>query len=188
MKEAFSRIYESVDDLLAAFISRTAADGKPVHCVKSCSWCCHQAVFAASHEFYYLIDFMQEQLSEEQVELIGTRARDKSSYTLSLPIGEQTKLKKECPFLEAGTCTVYEARPMACRIYLSYDADSCEKEYRDPMNEEYIPALFEFPLRAGRMLNEGFVKFLRERGFQVSELPLEQGYASLVTLQQTMET
>ena len=50
-----------------------------------------------------------------------------------------------------------------------------------------MPELFEFPLLAGRMLNEGFVACLKLLGLRTSELPLEQGYASVVRLDQTME-
>jgi len=50
-----------------------------------------------------------------------------------------------------------------------------------------FPDLFEFPLRSGRMLNQGFVAYLKQVGFQSSELPIEQGYSSLVTLGQTLE-
>ncbi len=64
---------------------------------------------------------------------------------------------------------------MACRIYLSYSEKACRRE---------LPELFEFPLHAGRMLNEGFVAWLKQNGMQSTELPLEQGYASIVTLGQ----
>lgn len=42
-------------------------------------------------------------------------------------------------------------------------------------------------LKAGRMLNEGFVACLKQKALQVAELPIEQAYSSLVTLGQTME-
>ena len=76
---------------------------------------------------------------------------------------------------------------MACRIYLSSSEKACRAEFENPANDRNIPELFEFPLQAGRMLNEGFVAYLKQRGFKGSELPLEQGYSTMVTLGQTME-
>ena len=76
---------------------------------------------------------------------------------------------------------------MACRIYLSSSVKGCKRDHDDPGNKRTNAGLFEFPLRAGRMLNEGFVAFLKQTGFQVTELSLEQGYSSMVTQGQTME-
>ena len=77
---------------------------------------------------------------------------------------------------------------MACRIYLSSSEKACKKEHNEPGNQEHIPDLFEFPLHTGRMLNEGFVSCLKQMGIASVEIPLEQGYASLVTLGQTFES
>ena len=107
--------------------------------------------------------------------------------TLNLPVEEQLKVRAACPFLKEGRCMVYEARPMACRIYLSSSEPSCKKEHDRPANGKNMPELFEFPLFAGRMLNEGFVAYLKQVGIKSSELPVEQGYSSMVTMGQTME-
>ena len=56
------------------------------------------------------------------------------------------------------------------------------------MDEAHYPQLYEFPLRAGRMPNEDFVVYLKEKGMHVSELPLKQGYMSLVTLDQEFDS
>lgn len=101
---------------------------------------------------------------------------------------DQLKIRVACPFLKDGSCKVYEARPMGCRIYLSSSARSCKQEFDQPGNQKSIPELYEFPLIAGRMLNEGFVAYQKQVGLQSSELPVEQGYSSLVTFGQTMES
>jgi hypothetical protein len=107
--------------------------------------------------------------------------------TVNRTLEEQFKVRAACPLLEEGSCLAYEARPMACRIYLSSSASSCKKEHNRPGNEKIIPELYEFPLLAGRMLNEGFVAYLKQVGIQSSELQVEQGYSSMVTMGQTME-
>ena len=76
---------------------------------------------------------------------------------------------------------------MACRIYLSSSLRSCKREHDQPGNQESISDLFEFPLLAGRMLNEGFVAYLKQSGLPSSELPIEQGYSSMLSMGQTME-
>ena len=177
---AIRQLYDSVDDLLDAFIKRSALDGRPAECKKGCSWCCHQVVYAVTHEILYLHDHLQKNFKEEIRNRILARARENVLLTRQKSKKEELQVSTPCPFLESGSCMVYGVRPMACRIYLSSSESACK-------NEQGIPELFEFPLRAGRMLNEGFVAYLKQIGFQVSEDPLDQGYSTLVTLGQTME-
>lgn len=187
LKAAIGELYQAVDDLLEAFLQRSAQEGKASDCKQGCAWCCHQEVFALSHEFLYLNEYVNKHLSKEKQMRVLEKAREKVMKTMNKTVEEQLKIRFTCPFLESGSCLAYKARPMACRIYLSSSAPSCKKEHDHPNNRQHHPDIFEFPLQAGRMLNEGFVAGLKQMGLQVAELPIEQGYSSLVTLGQTME-
>lgn len=185
--QAISRLHEAMDGLLETFLARTASDGAPAACKKGCAWCCYQEVFAVTHEFLYLREYILHRLTEVKRNRIRDRAREKIRQTTGLPLDEQLKVRAACPFLEESSCMVYEARPMACRIYLSASLSSCKKAHDRPSNGKAIAELFEFPLLAGRMLNEGFVACLRQLGIPSVELPLEQGYSSMMDLGQSME-
>jgi len=185
---AIGQLYISIEDLLEAFLRRSKAEGKPAICRKGCSWCCHQSVFAVTHEFLYIKDHIQNHISGETGYKFMERARKRSHLTINRSLSEQLKLREPCPFLEEGSCLIYHVRPMACRIYLSSSEKACRKEYEQPANEKNIPDLFEFPLRAGRMLNQGFVAFLKQAGLQSAEFTMEQGYTSMVDTDQTFQT
>ena len=185
--EAIKALYAGIDELLEAFLHRASEDGQPVSCKKSCAWCCHQEVFAITHEFLYLSNYVQRHLSEADRNVVLERARDKVKISMNKSVEEQLKIRSACPFLESNSCMVYEARPMACRIYLSASVSSCKKEHDHPSDKRSFPGLFDFPLRAGRMMNEGFVAWLKKAGLQVSELPIEQGYSTMVTMGQSMK-
>ena len=187
LKSAISGLYQAVDDLLEAFLKRSAQEGKPSDCKEGCVWCCHQEVFAVTHEFLYLNEYVKLHLTPENRTGILEKAREKVRLSLNLTVEEQLQIRAACPFLEAGSCIAYGARPMACRIYLSASVKSCKREHDHPGTDKHHADLYRFPLQAGRMLNEGFVACLKQMGLQVSELPIEQGYASLETLGQTME-
>lgn len=178
LQEATKDLYEAVDSLNEALVQRAAAEGVPVACRKGCSWCCNQTVFGVSHEFIYLENFLSRNFSQEEREKIFERARTKHATTGSLNASERLLHKEACPLLENGSCMVYEARPMACRIYLSSEEESCRKEYLQPDNVREFPALFSFPLQAGRMMNEGFTACLREYSFNSRELTIEEGLLS----------
>lgn len=187
MGEAIKALYSAVDELLEAFLQRAGAEGQPVSCNLGCAWCCYQEVFAITHEFLYLNEYVNKSLSEADRISVLERAREKVKISMNLTVEEQLKVRSACPFLDSGTCMVYEARPMACRIYLSASEPSCRKEHDHPSDKRSFPGLFDFPLRAGRMMNEGFVAWLKKAGLQVSELPIEQGYSSMLNFGQTMK-
>lgn len=188
LSRAITQLHLSVDELIDSFLERSATDGARADCKKGCNWCCHQEVFAVTHEFLYLNEYVLQHLSVEEREAILARAREKVLLSMDKPLEEQLKIRSACPFLKEGSCMVYESRPMGCRIYLSSSAPSCKIEFEQPENKKSNPELYEFPLIAGRMLNEGFVAYLKQVGLQSSELPLEQGYSSMITLGLTMES
>jgi len=80
--------------------------------------------------------------------------------------------KKGCAF--CCHCSIYDVRPMACRIYLSTNLDSCRRFYQQPEDESNYPALLDFPMRAGRMMNEGFKSALKTKGITARELRIDQ--------------
>lgn len=187
LQQAIMQLYDAVDGLLESFLNRTTQEGKPADCRKGCSWCCHQAVFAVTHEVLYLLAYLQERCSEEERRRFLDHANNKSKITAPKSVEGVLKNRQPCPFLDQGICSVYEARPMACRIYLSSSEPACKKDHEHPGDEQQFPELFEFPLRAGRMLNEGFVAYLKQHGLRVNELPIEQGVSYTAAKGMTFE-
>lgn len=172
LAEAIRQLLGSMDELLGSFLQRSAAEGRPAECRKGCSWCCHQKVYAVTHEFLFLGDYVNRHFSKET----------------KMGILERSHSEAPCPFLENGSCLIYEARPMACRIYLSSSEKACKMVHDQPDNDAVIPELFEFPLKAGRMMNEGFVAYLKQLGVQSAELPLGRGYSSMLETIQTFDS
>lgn len=187
LKRAIDQLYLAVDELMASFLERSAVEGVPAECKKGCSWCCYQEVFAVTHEFLYLHEYVLHNFPDRERADMLEKAGEKVKRTMNKTVEEQLKVRFACPFLQDGNCLAYGARPMACRIYLSSSVRSCKMDHDQPGNRSNIPELYEFPLLAGRMLNEGFVAYLKLLGLRTSELPLEQGYAFMVRLGQTME-
>jgi Fe-S-cluster containining protein len=187
LRAGIESLQRGVDDLLVAFLRRSADEDKPAECKKGCNWCCHQAVYAVTHELLQISQYVFENFTSERRDQCLERAQERVLLTHNKSLKEQSQLKSPCPFLESGSCSIYPVRPMGCRIYLSSSVRACKREYDDPTNDRVFPDLFEFPLRSGRMLNQGFVAYLKQMGFQSSELPIEQGYSSLLTFGQTLE-
>jgi len=173
-------IYTSIDQLIDSIYNMAQKQGIEIHCKAGCAYCCHQAVFAASHEFEYLADYINMYLSKQEIKGIRERAIEKNNKVAPLAYDDMLKNKEACPLLEDGKCMAYEARPMGCRIYLSMKLASCVEFFNNPENKENYPALLEFPLQAGRMLNEGFIAGLKSGGKESVELRVEEGVINIL--------
>lgn len=170
-----TELYQIVDDLMDSLLRQVERSGKKTECSRGCSWCCYQPVFANTLEIICLGEHIKANFPPAMVEEITLRASRKNSRVSLMQENELLNHKSPCPLLNDGTCLAYKARPMACRIYLSTSLNSCRNFYSDPGNPEIYPALLEFPLRAGRMLNEGFTAAFRQNGITVMEYRVEEG-------------
>lgn len=178
--EAQKQLYKNIDELIHSFLTRTKSEGNPSDCKMGCSLCCHQTVLAAPSELFFLADFVKSKFTDEALKLIVERAENKKSKTSKLKIDTLLNFKQPCPLLHpaGGYCRVYQARPLACRIYLSSSVKSCEDDLNNPDNDTIFPQLFDMPLRAGRMMNEGFqarIRKGREDHLQSFENTIEEG-------------
>ncbi len=174
MHQAVAILYQALDGFIDMFLEE-AAEKQPCHCRRGCSWCCHQAVFAHTHELKYLKKWLFEQMNAEELERVRKRAAEKHANTAGLSAKQKLQYKESCPLLEDGACMAYAARPVACRIYLSMDVHSCKHEFSNPSDRTTFPRLYSMPLLAGRNMNAGFVAGLREAGHNTREYALEEG-------------
>lgn len=176
---ATETIYEAIDGLIDSLLKHAQRESIAVDCTKGCSMCCYQPVFAVSHEIDYLYNYIKNHFTKQKVEVILDRANGLNNERDKL---NQTSLynhKGACPLLEDDSCSAYEARPMACRIYLSMSVDSCQMFYDNPSPDKNYAQLLEFPLQAGRMMNEGFTHALKTAQLNTSEFRIEEGLATM---------
>ena len=172
---ALKKMYQSIDMLIDSLLVFAGKQGIQVACHKGCGCCCHQVVFANSYETHYLSEYIKSNFSREEQRDTLERARQKNKKVKELSEADILKYKSPCPLLIDGACSAYEARPMACRIYLSTRLETCLEFFHHPENEKNYPALLDFPLMAGKMMNEGFIEALKENEVGTAEFRLEEG-------------
>jgi Fe-S-cluster containining protein len=171
--------YESIDSLIGSFRQRCRLENIAVDCHEGCAFCCHQAVLASNHEVLLIWQFIAEELEPQQKNRFRKRAGEKHDRTSGMTAMEFLHYIHPCPFLQDGSCRIYPVRPMACRCYLSSSRESCLRQYENPEDRSRIAALFDFPLKAGRGMNEGIRSALMEKGLKPSEWLLEAFMARL---------
>lgn len=84
--------------------------GKFAACARGCGHCCHVSVPITQMEARY----MGENLGITPVELKQSVKHELTEYGSHTP----------CPFLANGECSIYEVRPLTCRMHMNFDRDN----------------------------------------------------------------
>ena len=108
-----------------------------VACDRGCTYCCHISVASSLPEVFLVAGRLRDEL--DPLARFGARA--------ALAVDEQFTSEdrfrhgKACAFLSGGLCSIYPARPLACRGWHSLDVAACEKGFADGDPTSRIPAI-----------------------------------------------
>lgn len=171
---ALQEMYEATENMINSIYTLAQQQNQQIHCKVGCEFCCHQPVFALDYEMDFLKDYLNEYFDEDTLQEISKKAKKKNEQLSSLKDDALLNSKHPCPLLGEGACMAYEARPMACRIYLSSEVKTCERFFNTPDDKSNYPALMEMPMRLGRMMNEGFKSALKLGGIVPREYRIEE--------------
>lgn len=82
-----------------------------IACKKGCSFCCHIQVQITQVEANYIAAHA------------GVEARQSPKNDLIPPAkGSWVDPRRPCPFLKNDECSIYEYRPLACRVHVNFEA------------------------------------------------------------------
>lgn len=176
------KLFQNIDTLNEAILILAKKESTTIFCKKGCAWCCYQPVYALTHEIIYLKEYIKNNFSELVAIDIYRSAREKDHMIGNLKENELLNSKHPCPLLKNGACIAYEIRPMACRIYLSLNLNSCESFYNNPEDKKNYPQVMHFPLRAGRIMSEGYRAALKHAGWKSQEFRIEEGLLANIIL------
>ena len=118
-------------------------DGHRVACRSGCTYCCMVPVAASAPEVLAIATFVRERFDEERRAALDARIKANIAATEGMDMDQRDRVRLDCPFLEAGKCTVYEVRPVACRGYSSYSVEDCREDYEQPGTG--VEAAYQWP-------------------------------------------
>jgi uncharacterized protein len=84
--------------------------GKFAACARGCGHCCHVHVPIADFEAQYIGDH----IATKPAALKQSIRHDRMKFSGKTP----------CPFLKNGECSIYQYRPLTCRMHLNFDIDN----------------------------------------------------------------
>ena len=133
-------------------------------CTRGCNYCCHQRVEVRPYEAFVLADHVRTRMTaSEQLDVKRRLAANSARITPLTPL-QHTQAGIACALLIDGACSVYAARPAACRKYYSLSVDTCRSAFEEPA-EPLAGPLEDDNLRlAGNAVALGFAKGVEESG------------------------
>lgn len=101
-RNKLQKIYSLMTDLVKAA-------GPYVACGKGCSDCCQMNVMVSQLE----ANFIEKETGIKPAQVAGTLIHPQDKF-----------VGVSCPFLKDGLCSIYDARPFACRKHLNFDTSA----------------------------------------------------------------
>lgn len=102
-------------------------------CGKGCSHCCVGWVTVSAPEAI----FVGKLVAAGDTNAVE-RVRFAHEVTKHFPFDVRDQHPHDCPMLDGNTCSIYENRPMTCRLGASADAQICARSFRN-LTDEHIP-------------------------------------------------
>ncbi len=142
-------------------------------CKKGCSYCCHIPVAASVPEIVNALMFARATFSPERYQALLERLARAAEVVEALG-PERPRRNLACPFLENDQCSVYEARPVACRAWHSLEVEPCKQAFEQPEAPPEIPTVAPV-LYAGDAVREGLRLGLQDAYLDGQRLDLIRG-------------
>lgn len=133
-------------------------------CKRGCNYCCHQRVEIRPYEAFVLAEHIRTRMStEQQADVKSSLATNRARIAPLAPL-HHTQAGIACALLVSGACSVYEARPAACRKYYSLSVETCRSAFERP-TEPLNGLLEDDALRlAGNAVALGYARGVEESG------------------------
>ncbi len=152
------------EEAQALEVARSTDAGKTPSCRKGCAACCRMLVPLSAPEAFALGEWVRSRPTDQQ-DRIGARLAEAKTQLLSQGLWarlselcnaleqpnddalevvnrEYYALRLACPFLEEEVCTIYEARPAACReLLVSSPPERCDDLINNPVDPILAPLL-----------------------------------------------
>ena len=135
-----------------------------VACHLGCNYCCHQRVEIRPYEAFVLADHIHARMTAAQQIEVKRKLTANLAHIAPLAPLQHTQAGIACALLVDGVCSVYEARPAACRKYYSLSVETCRTAFEHP-TEPISGPLEDDNLRlAGNAVALGYARGVEESG------------------------
>ncbi|MBM3545485.1 MAG: hypothetical protein FJX54_00925 [Alphaproteobacteria bacterium] len=152
-------------------IEKLSPPEKPFDCKKGCAHCCHQTVLTDGATALRITTYVRENFSPADRMLLDMRLIAYEEKVEKMTRSQRSLSRIPCPLLVDNVCSVHPVRPLICRAFNSYDAESCKKQIHGGGSTTEIPS-WNIPWLLGIALDNGLKEALVESGYSEGDVEL----------------
>lgn len=152
-------------NLLGEHLRALHPPAKPLACKEGCSLCCSRTIVVTQPPFAIFALYYGRNTDAGAAYAHAARRLQEGGT--------------DCPFLADGSCSIYPARPLVCRLYHSFDLGRCRR--RDYQRSPTLETLGEVAVAKG--LIDGF----RELGLDCRDVAFDKALRLLLSRPGTAE-
>jgi Fe-S-cluster containining protein len=158
---------------LATLQAQTIAEvGAPVACEAGCHFCCHLRVEIRPYEAFVLAHHVRTSLTATQQAALSAALEANLARIAPLTSEQHVRAGIPCALLKDGRCSVYAARPAACRKYYSISLATCHAAHAQP-HAPLGGAIEHDTVRlAGNAIALGYAKGVEDAGLDAQPVEL----------------
>ncbi len=109
-------------------------------CARGCAWCCHGYVSATAPQIFAAAQAIRADprssgAAHERIRALAARVH-------GLEWRARIALREPCALLVDGACSIYAARPLACRGFASFSAATCKRAFDALTDEVRVPVVY----------------------------------------------
>ena len=172
-------MYDRLATLQRDVIAQRSVD---VACERGCHYCCHLRVEIRPHEAFVLAEHIAGRFSNADRAATITRIEANLQRIAPLSAAAHVRAGIPCALLdEQGTCSVYDARPAACRKYYSVSVSTCRNAFlatSAPLTGELEDEAVRL---AGNAVALGHAQGLEDAGFDAALYELHHALLKALT-------
>lgn len=132
------RVSPQIVKFYDGFDQATARSHNPISCKTGCTYCCHYHVMVSATEVFAMVEAI-EKLPPHDRDMLKRRVQEVAARTKGMPRDVYLHTNIECAMLREGKCSVYAARPIACRGHHSADVAICKETFEDVHSAAVAP-------------------------------------------------
>ncbi len=173
------RMYGRLADLQAQVRDQQKVE---VACAAGCHHCCYLRVEVRPYEAFVLAGHIRAHFKGDALAALLSRIEENLGKVSSLAPDAHHRAGVACALLDAsGRCSVYDARPAACRKYYSLHLDTCKEARANPSAPLARDIEHEALRLAGNAVALGFAKGVEEAGLDADRVELHRALHSALT-------
>jgi len=136
------RISNAAHSLASQFFEEVGNTFK-TDCKKGCSYCCYQPATAFPFEAIRIAQVLKSSLSEIELESLKEKMKARVNEFKGSSVRKQLNNKTACPLLSNDQCSVYENRPLTCRMAHSFSVKRCRMSFQKDRSKVQVPMSLE---------------------------------------------